>query len=479
MTRKQCNYGKDNMKKDGNYKMISAKIKYTLLLTILLLIASSATASAQIEKRIAAFGSSVCNATGDETTEGGYIGRLTVLVKKYGFELINVSRGGDNTIKIQERWEKTDIAPKKKVEDNQYLLPVNPKFVIIGLSLANEGLAKKTGAGKDSIFEQFRTGIIGIIARLRQLGKIPVVANCYPNQAYSLEDYAYLRKINLIISSWDVPSIDLLDCIDDGSGRWLDGFYRDPSHPSSGGHREMFFTFPPTLFSALESGKQVPSFINNNQCASITYSNEPAFVYKPADTIHSFTNSFLLRNPDKLTLVKIDGMKGIVASSEYSSKNEKRISLNINASADTLITQLKYENGKIIYLSGKDNKTEAPFNFDKDKWYRVTLTHQSAKGETKVYIQDSLLLTVAERIIPGKFKIGLRGSGDYKDILLYRSALNLTEVQFNLTGNLFRSSLEIYSPLNDESFAENSEPKNFAQSLSKLYVKGKVVSITK
>ena len=89
-------------------------------------------------KRIALWGSSVPNGTGDELELGGYTGRLRQLLEPRGWEVLNVSRGGDNTITITPRFE-----PEGDPNPNtRYLTPVDPGYVVIALSLGNEGIKR-------------------------------------------------------------------------------------------------------------------------------------------------------------------------------------------------------------------------------------------------------------------------------------------------------------------------------------------------
>ena len=68
---------------------------------------------------------------------------------------------------------------------------------------------------------------------------------------------------------------------------------------------------------------------------------------------------------------------------------------------------------------------------------------------------------VAERLEPNRFVIGGPGAtggaagprqADYKDVFLYRSALNADEVAALHRGKMLKGSLEIYSPLTDTDF---------------------------
>src|SRR5262245_2808014 len=120
--------------------------------------------------RIAVFGSSVANGTGDELGKGGYTGRLRALLAPRGWEVLNQSRGGDNTVTMAPRF-----APDGEPAPNtRYLLPVHPHYVLLGLSLGNEGIANvKTKEEKDAIFKRFETGMKGFIDRSRENHIIP------------------------------------------------------------------------------------------------------------------------------------------------------------------------------------------------------------------------------------------------------------------------------------------------------------------
>jgi hypothetical protein len=75
---------------------------------VLALIAASlailqAQATAQSGRRIAVFGSSVANGTGDELGKEGYTGRLRALLAPK-WTVLNQSRGGDNTKTMAPRF---------------------------------------------------------------------------------------------------------------------------------------------------------------------------------------------------------------------------------------------------------------------------------------------------------------------------------------------------------------------------------------
>jgi hypothetical protein len=107
------------------------------------------------------------------------------------------------------------------------------------------------------------------------------------------------------------------------------------------------------------------------------------------------------------------------------------------------------------------------------------LSHYAARGETLFFVDGKLAGSVAERLEPTRFVIGgpasaqgIRppGQADYKDVFVFRSALNADEVAVLNQGKMLQASLEIYSPLTDAQFPADSTVGNRAQSLSALKV---------
>jgi lysophospholipase L1-like esterase len=137
-------------------------------------------------RRIAVFGSSVANGTGDEYAKEGYTGRLRELLAPRGWEVLNPSRGGDNTIRMAPRF-----APENQPEPNvRYLLQVQPTYVLLGLSLGNEGIRHvATRAEKDAIFDQFAKGMRGFVDRSRQHGIVPVITLPYTRMDFTEVEY--------------------------------------------------------------------------------------------------------------------------------------------------------------------------------------------------------------------------------------------------------------------------------------------------
>ncbi len=394
-------------------------------------------------RKIALFGSSVANASGDTTGAGGYAGSLTRLLSIRGWEVVNISRGGDNTTKILQRFE-------------TQLLPAKPKYVIIGLSLGNEGIMVATELARNRAFEKYRSGLFNLIRLCRLNELYPIVAGCYARNDFQPQQYEATRRMNLIINTWDVPSINMLGPIDNGKGNWLEGYYHDKSHPDFKGHREMYFAIVPSLFEAIEAGKPVPSKIRSTGYVSIKKSdNSGSLSFIPDDTIHSWSISFLVRTIGQGTVAAINPGK--------------------HASA------IEITGGKIKYQSVTESVLENDTTSENKAWQYIVVTHQYASGTTTFYSNGKEAGTLSESIDFKEFVLGGYGNAKstsapdeagFKDLFIYRSVLNYDEVKALYYDQLIQSSLEVYAPLNDDIFKPGEPVKNLAQSMSKLICRG-------
>jgi len=425
-------------------------------------------------RRIAVFGSSVANGSGDEHQKEGYTGLLRELMASRGWQVLNQSRGGDTTIRIAPRF-----APEGTPDPNtRYLLPVNPGYVVIGLSLANEGIWEaKTKEDKDAIYQQYADGIKSLIDRARQNNIVPIVALCYPRMVYTPVEYQYVRRINLLHNSWDVPSVNFPGALDDGAGRYTLGFDFDDKHPNAMGHREFLYTFVPTLFEALEKGKPTPSTpANAKGFARIAQGTAP-LTFAPQDTMHAFAVSVMVR-------AQSDGIIAAVGGSTLSAKQEtKKVAAKefeeITLTADRPFTAtVGVQGGKWVYKSADGTSVASAVAADA-RWHHIAVSHYTARGETLFYVDGKLSGKVAERLQPTQFVLGGPGAAgalrapkqaDYKDVYIFRAALNADEVAVLNRGQVLQASLEIYSTLTDSRFQPNSMVENRAQSMTGLKI---------
>lgn len=385
--------------------------------------------------KIVYFGSSVADGQG-ATNHKGYTSLFSDILKnrtsKAGnvWETVNISVGGDNTIRALNRY-KTDLLPK------------NGQYVIFALSLGNEGIHEKG----QPMFDQFEKNIKILINKARSDGYVPIIANCYSRNDFNEKDYRFIKKMNLLIHEWDVPSINLLGAIDDLSGHWVDGYWDDGAHPNDAGHTEMSYTIVPSLFDALESKKPIPKMVKGSYLTfSKNRSKNKSIVFTPEHIVHPFTTaiSFKTSTPGTLLQIKDDMGTGTVS---------------IN------------KDGLLVYSSAKSGAITGTRKVDDDEWHKIILTHYYAKGLTMLYCDSTLQGTVEEKLVTTRVKIGganIPKRLAYKNWLFYRSGMNLDEIKYLAKGSLLKSSLELYAPLDGKKISVSDPLINLAQSMNTI-----------
>jgi lysophospholipase L1-like esterase len=425
-------------------KMVSKFFNRYLLLAIILFVGFgpfAGSAQARTKKpKITVFGSSVASGAVAKNNRG-YWYMLKELLRHRGFEVSSCSRGGDRTTRILDRFPD--------------LLSHEADYVFIGLSLGNEGIREKDQAGRDGVFEQFRTGMLGLIKLMRENNMKPAVGLCYAHSYYRPEEYEYVKRMNVLMNSWDVPSANFLGAVDDGAGRWAKGYVNDPWHPNTEGHREMFYAIVPTLFEAMEAGIPIPKKAAGNGLLRLG-NKDGVWSYldfTSRDTIHSFALSFFVHSNHDGTLAAIEG--------------------------DTIDAKIDMKEGKFLYISSNGRSTGSEIDGTDGRWHHIVISHRYAHGETLFFVDGDFIGSVRERFAPRKFTLGAKNlkEADFKELLIYRSALNGLEVKTIGQGTLLQASLEVYAPLEEHIFNRNKPVKNLAQSLSQAVYKTRKVPV--
>lgn len=391
-------------------------------------------------KTIAFFGSSVCRGSGDEE-KLGYAGRFGRRLDTLRWKYVNLSIGGDNTVRLTPRIKKD-------------LYPHHPDYVVIGLSLSNEGIVQPTEEATYRILERFRTGLLRIADSVRVMGAVPVFTNCYPRNSFNEEYYRITRQMNAVINEWPEPSINLLGTVDDGKGKWVKGLEYNSGHPNKYGYEEMSRAIVPTLFDALEAKKPVPyrNWTSNYTRFFNMKITDPVLTITPDTLLRSFSESFMFRVSGQGTIASVVHQNGT--------------------------STIKIEPGQVVYESGEQS-TALPLHASPDgQWVYLTLAHRHALGETYLYVNGKVSNPVKEKLKPLSFEMGGYSSNTQgvpdslaiRDWMLHRSALNQDEVKDYIKWKMLRSSLEVYAPLSDELVKRGSEAVNQAQSLTKVFV---------
>lgn len=379
--------------------------------------------------RISMFGSSVAYGTGATNDQGyAYLYDLQLRrrtkdgVSQYPFRISNISVGGNTTVHLLNRY--------------QDLINDRGLYVIFGLSLGNEGIH---GAdNQDAVFRRWRDNMLTLIKKARQDGKIPVVMNNYTRADFNEDDYFYVRRLNLLIHEWDLPSVSTLGAIDDGAGHWAKGFENDPAHPNTAGHREFMYAIPPSLFDALAEGKRLPE---RDASQHTTLTGSEVFEFTGEGTVHPFAVSFTVNGNAAGRLLTI-----------HSGSREAHIGVNSDHKA------------YYVPITGDSLIINTPLT---DEWHTITLSHYYAGRRTLFYV-DGEGQELKERIAPGRMTLGdetglSAASRQYGELFFWRSALNPDEIAAHVSGKLLKSSLEIYMPLSD---GQKTAPTNLAQTMN-------------
>ncbi len=402
-------------------------------------------------EEIVVLGSSVASSTGAATQSEGWAYRMKALLENPppvvpGSEVVwqvhNASIGGDTTTRVLNRFQ-NDVVNAHPGTD----------IVIISLSLANEGLVGSSNP--QPVFDSFRNGLAQIISRCRQEGFYPVVTLCYSQNEYNAGQFSFVRRMNVLLNTWDVPSINFLGAIDNGSGHWAPGYFTDAGHPNSAGHFEMYASVVPSLFEAIVSGKTATpawdgttGYLRLQRDAGV---NAP-LSYTPAHAYRSFNLSFRVRST---------GTGSIAA-------------LGTGAGGATL----EMREGTVVYLSPAGQETAIPVAVNDGRWHEIAISHRKAVNQTLVFIDGLLTATVSGALDVSSFAVGGPGEAeeraaspeeaDYQDVGIYRAAWTEDEALAQSRGALQQASLDVLATLDDAAPAQGAELDNRAQSFSAL-----------
>jgi lysophospholipase L1-like esterase len=201
--------------------------------------------AAQGQLRVVVIGSSVAEGFNAWRKRGWASLLGEALAERYGHELVNVSQSGANTQVTKERFD-------------EKVLPWRPDVVIIALSLGNEGLAHCPPGERRAAQHRYEQGLLDLLKMVVAANASPVLGGVYPNGDYNDDTYQMMKETRRTMQTWGVPTLEWLEALDDGRGRWKDGLAFDHAHPNSEGHRRMFASIDLKIFdtSAGPSGAE-------------------------------------------------------------------------------------------------------------------------------------------------------------------------------------------------------------------------------
>ena len=184
-------------------------------------------------------GSSVCEGCG-ATNNRGWTAMTAERMERNGWATSNCAIGGQTTADILLRLERDVIVHK-------------PAVCFVGLGLSNEGLA--TAPDPAVPCGIFLNNLKKIVQALKDAGIFPIVGGVYPNNDYTLMQYAWERRVYDEMDTWDVPVLQWLDGLEDGYGHYPKGWENDPWHPNDEGYKRYYEQIPQKVWDLLECPK--------------------------------------------------------------------------------------------------------------------------------------------------------------------------------------------------------------------------------
>ena len=178
--------------------------------------------------RVAICGSSVAFGWRSPKDEGWSTLLANALKERYGHQTVNVAVHGYDT-------------KKQRANFNRLVASVKPDVVVIGLSLANEGLSWGSPRHWRVVARSFQNGIRALLSDVAAINAVPVLGDVYPHGNYWARlQQKLLQDTHKMLLNLSVPVLGWLDALDNGEGRWRMGHMDDPGHPNGLGHQTMF-----------------------------------------------------------------------------------------------------------------------------------------------------------------------------------------------------------------------------------------------
>jgi lysophospholipase L1-like esterase len=385
------------------------------------------------KKRLLIFGSSVALGVGDPTGKG-WAGRLADAIKP-DWQVVNRSISGNNTTDLLRRFDR-DVASERW------------DAVWIGMSLWNEGI---WGSDPGEVHANYVKNIRQLIAQIRQEGAVPILSGTYPNNHYSEREYSYCRRFNDELNRWGVAGVDFMSAVDNGSGKWMSGYFSDALHPNALGHEAMFNEIPLDMFSPLLASRPRRTAPTN----SIRLGN---------DTVNASPLRFVPSSP----------VKGFTVSFWFRGSNISGKSLCGIGSTESRIRSL---DGSLRYTSANGAEAVAwGVNPNDGAWHHCALVHFSARRLTRFYVDGRLIGAVNERFDPvDSFSLGGRESAPWANAVgtsfsqwvIYRASLNDSQVALMANRMPVKLSVELWARLDDVALMPDTEIRNSAPSSRK------------
>lgn len=363
----------------------------------------------QRQFRVVVFGSSTAAGAGASRPEWSWAGRLSAVLKPYGYTVYNRSISGTNTEASLARFSR-DVEP------------LRPGYVVLATSVVNELILSRREEAARVYLENTRE----LIRRVEAIRAVPIVAGPIPNNAYDRNHRRLLRDILDQLEAEGVLVWDFLSAVDDGYGRWLDGYTDDGLHPTDMGHQALFNAIPVSFFLLpREPAPPVPPrlfarawrFAGNPACQDF-------LVLTPPTALSSWTVGFWLSAPD------YPAPSTVVRAS----------SLVLRHHAGRLALESSFGAVSAAAARPDGRRTHVALSFNAERRTAILFVNgiQSAVLHNAEGVTDSI------RIAGPDTAPGLQ----IQDVLLYRSPLAAEDIPLLFLGQKLSRSLEAWLPLN-------------------------------
>lgn len=393
-------------------------------------------------KKIVVFGSSVAFGQG-ATNYVGWASRLSAAMTARGYTMINKSVSGDTTTALINRFY-TDVVPE------------NPSIVIIGLSLANEGLI---AGNKANVYTQYLTNMRRLVAMCRARGYQVVVTGVYSNNDYTAADYPFLLQADQELEQSDIPYVNFLGAVDDGTGKWRTGMWADAGHPNDVGHEALFRAFPLSLFDNLSTGRNsaIQAVNQNIMKIDAMANSQVPLVYTSESPFGSFTFMVRIRRtstaPGGKPLVALESSTD--AYQAFRIRNQVD-ALAVSADATDIIAS------DVLTSTGKELCLILSFDYFTNMWrfwIDGVLIGSAVYAPAQAINYDQIAF--GGRTNFGGFNVN---GYEYSDMAVWRAALTAEQVADATAGRITKASLNMYAPVVDTLVPLNSRVVNLAPS---------------
>jgi lysophospholipase L1-like esterase len=361
--------------------------------------------------RVVVVGSSTAQGAGASSIAASWAGRLDAWLQDHGLAMSNVSIIGTATADSIARF-------------NNDVRPLNPKFVILATSIANEGITENNTA---AVAAQYLDNTRKLIRMTEGIGAIPIVVTPYVNDTFGVTIHSALIALSAQFEAEGVTVWDFLNATDDGDGHWIPGLSLDGTHPTDEAHRQLFDGIPLSFFDTALAPSRWPPTMNFGSWKSVYGDGTPPSIEVVLATpVMSWSVAFWMRpgtSTDPQPLLTV-GDVGVVL---------RRSGARLDIMRD----------GEILATA----QLPPPPGFT-----HICLTYQKLASSLTLYLNgavaDSVRLETEQSA--GSFRItsapGTEGEL-FSRLLVYRTPLNSQDVKDLVVGRMHFKSLEAYLPL--------------------------------